>query len=106
MSAAFGASVEGAGDQAVLRVTGEIDFATGDAFRAAVDDLAARVDDATVVLDMAGVTFMDSSGLAVLANLASAGRTVVLKNAPRIVRTALAATGLGDVVQVDDDAPA
>ena len=102
MSGPLDVAIDGAGDRAVLRVAGEIDFATGDAFRAAVDDLAARVDNAPVVLDIGGVTFMDSSGLAVLANLASEGRTVVLRNASRIVRTALTATGLNEIVHVDD----
>lgn len=48
-------------DARLVRTTGEIDFSTVAALKREVD--AAREQDATVLLDMSGVTFIDSSGL-------------------------------------------
>ena len=48
---------------AVTTVRGEIDMASADELSAALDDVAAEE---RVVVDLSGVDFMDSSGLAVL----------------------------------------
>ena len=50
---------------AVLRVRGEIDTLTAHAFAAAAKELVTSLDERLVV-DMTGVTFLASSGLAVL----------------------------------------
>ena len=54
-------TVEQLEDARLVRTTGEIDFSTVAALKREVD--AAREQDATVLLDMSGVTFIDSSGL-------------------------------------------
>ncbi len=51
----------------VVNVSGEIHVSTAPRFRQALDDVIAR-GDATIVLDLSGVEFIDSTGLSVLLN--------------------------------------
>ena len=51
-------------DAIVVRVTGEIDMSTVDVLRRELGN--ARAADATTLLDLSGVTFIDSSGLRIL----------------------------------------
>jgi anti-anti-sigma factor len=57
-------TVEPLEDARVVRATGEIDLSTVAALRRELD--AAREEAATVLLDLSGVTFIDSSGLHLL----------------------------------------
>jgi anti-sigma B factor antagonist len=57
----FDVSVEHAGNALVVTPTGEIDLATVDLIRAAVDQEWQPAED--IVLDFRGVAFMDTSGL-------------------------------------------
>jgi anti-anti-sigma factor len=87
----------------VLAVQGEIDMATAPLLRAAIDQglqLTGRV-----VLDFAGVTFMDSSGLNVLVSVRQgrAEDSLVIRNAPVGVVRVLAITGLDGVIRLEDD---
>ena len=60
-----------AGDGARLAVSGELDLATADKFAARLRALSAT--GSTVLLDLSGVEFMDSSGLtALVATIAEA----------------------------------
>jgi anti-sigma B factor antagonist len=52
----------GAGQVAVVHVSGELDMATVDELHAALDD-ALGLSPAGVILDLSGVAFFDSSGL-------------------------------------------
>jgi anti-sigma B factor antagonist len=62
--ATFRVTIEPVGDSCVMRAVGEIDMATAPALR---DQLAAaRADRLTTLLDLSGVSFIDSSGLHVL----------------------------------------
>lgn len=54
------------GPGVVLAVTGEIDVATGPQLRTALADVLAVPDVDPVVVDLTGVTFMGSTGIAVL----------------------------------------
>jgi anti-anti-sigma factor len=88
----------------VLAVEGEIDLATAASFGAAIDEGLQQT--GRVVLDFAGVTFMDSSGLNVLVAAASQSptpNTVRIRNAPVSVQRLLAITGLNEVIPVEDD---
>lgn len=53
------------------------------------------------VVDMAGVTFMDSSGLRVLIDLSSHTDTVVLRNPTRQVTRLIEITGLDSVFTIE-----
>ncbi len=75
--------VDGAG----IKLTGELDLATAQQLREA---LAAVASASEVVLDLSELTFMDSSGLAVLVSLAGSrngnGPIVLLDPTPSIER--------------------
>lgn len=89
---------------AVLAIQGEIDLATAPAFGAAMEQ--ALQDVPMVVLDFAGVTFMDSSGLNVLVSAAGRGSrsdAVLVRNAPVSIRRLLSITGLDEVIRLEGD---
>ena len=61
----FSLSTASHGTTRVVRLSGELDIATAPKVRRAIHDLLTESAD-PVVIDLAGVQFMDSSGLAVL----------------------------------------
>lgn len=88
------------GDRAVVSVSGEVDLETasqlGEHALEAVRTVSPRI-----VLDLAGVTFMDSTGLKVLVSVDRraqlAGGSVVLVGAAPAVLRILTLTGLDQV---------
>lgn len=99
----FEAQVVEANGAAVVVAVGEIDMATAGPFRQAID-LATR--DGRVVIDLAGTTFMDSSGLAVLVGVyQQLGRrrdAVVLRSVGDHVRHVVEIAGIDRVVTIVD----
>jgi anti-anti-sigma factor len=83
----------------ILAVTGEIDLASSPDLTACLDAL-----DGTVVVDLTGVTFLDSSGMGALVaarkRLQAGGGDLSVREPRDNVRGALEATGLG--VLIDD----
>jgi anti-anti-sigma factor len=79
-------------DAVVVRIRGELDMATADRFEDALQ-LAAGADPPTIVIDFAGCTFADLSGLRPLHRLRSrqstAGNALTLSNVPRRIRPVL-----------------
>ena len=81
---------------AVLAVVGEIDIASA----AELQDALAwvSISNVPIVLDFAGVTFMDSAGIQALLSACPAGRegagSIVIRNAQRQVQLVLKVTGL------------
>ena len=63
---------QGAGGKTVLQVVGDIDLVSTDYLRA---ELLSAVEHGTVVLDLDGVAFCDSSGLRVLLEAARRAKT-------------------------------
>jgi anti-sigma B factor antagonist len=63
-------TIEPLEDACVMRVRGELDFGTADHLRGTLD--AARQDGVTTVLDLSGVSFIDTGGLRVLLDAARA----------------------------------
>jgi anti-anti-sigma factor len=87
------------GDPPVLQIVGEIDLSTVEELRTALDD--AQATDLAVVVDMAGVTFIDAVGLHAVLSAAgdrNGAGPLQLVNAPR-------AAWLLDVVGLTDVAP-
>lgn len=89
-------SVEG--DASLLVVVGEVDASSADELRSAVvDALAAHQE---IVIDLAGVTFMDSSGLSVLTHarnqLDEQGGKLTLRSPSSSVTRLLEITGLAE----------
>jgi anti-sigma B factor antagonist len=76
-----------------LTVSGEIDMSNADRLRAALEEAG---DDQRVVLDLTGVEYLDSAGLAVL--LPHAGRLEVI--ATPLMSPVLTISGLADLASV------
>jgi anti-sigma B factor antagonist len=91
-------------DAIVVRATGEVDMSTVHLIRRELD--TARAEDITAVLDMSGVTFIDSTGLHLL--LEASRRSAVSDWAFFVVRPSRAVqhvmemSGTGDLIMVVD----
>jgi anti-sigma B factor antagonist len=89
------------GEQSILRVKGEIDFATADQLRTALKDALSV--DPSVIVDMAGVTFIDVSGLRVVLEAAESRDglgPLTLLDAPRVAWL-LEVVGLSDLASIE-----
>ena len=88
---------------AVVRLTGEIDIANADRIPQQVVAAVASAP-AGVVLDMSGVTFIDSTGIGAMIAARNAclssGRSLQIAAPSRQVQRMLALTGLDDVFAV------
>lgn len=92
-------AVEDHGSEVVVFVSGELDLINADRLGEALEALLDRESLDTLVLDLAGLSFMDSSGLAVM--LRAAGRTKILLRSPsELIREVVTATGLGSVLRI------
>ncbi len=92
-----------------VRLVGEIDVTVRDQSRRAVADVVAR--GLPVVLDMSGVRFIDSSGVAFLLQChrtcTSAGLDCRLRDVPRQAEVVLRVLGLDTVLPIErEGAPA
>lgn len=84
----------------VVTATGDIDVSTAREFRQALDE-ASALTERTVVVDLADVGFVDSTGFGQLVGAAAAGpREFVIANCRPIVRNAARVLGLHSVVTV------
>ena len=87
---------------AVLRVAGEIDLASAPQFKEALDQVAAEK--ISVTIDLADVTFMDSTGLHALYTFASATNgngPVRVVNPSRTVLRTMQIVGMTSVPQIE-----
>jgi anti-sigma B factor antagonist len=86
-----------AGDDWVIRLRGELDMASAELLASAIKNASAGEGSGRVIVDLAGVRFMDSAGLRVLlrANLASEqdGGRLRLRRGPRSVQRVFEVTG-------------
>lgn len=91
-------------DSALVAIEGEIDTLTADALEQALDDLLAIPVDVLVV-DLDAVTFLASSGLAVLIRAAgqTGGRRLRLVTAARAVLRPLEITGSAQLFDLHAD---
>jgi len=91
-------------DACLIRAVGEIDMSTVSALRRELDRAAERVP--TVLLDLSGVTFMDSTGLHLLleASQSSAadGWGFVLLRSSAVVQRLIEVSGATDLLPVLD----
>jgi anti-sigma B factor antagonist len=97
-------AVESAGNEAgvpVVRLTGEIDISNaepiGDALEAILGPGARRV-----IVDVAGLDFMDSAGIAMLLRTAARVEAVEIRNPSGIIRRIIECTGLTGIFQLAD----
>lgn len=85
----------------VVRITGELDMSSAPAIRTAIEPVLAS-GPARIVLDLGGLEFVDSSGLAVLLQAAEHANDIVLRNPTGIVLRVVEATGLSDTLPIED----
>jgi anti-anti-sigma factor len=90
----------------VLHLSGELDLDGAAAFAAALDPLTTRR--GVILLDLADLTFMDSTGINALCQaaqrLGQRGRIVLLRPNPS-VRRVIEIAGLDGVLGINDEAP-
>jgi anti-sigma B factor antagonist len=84
-----------------LRVTGEVDIETVPSLRERIE-LTQNGGSEPIVLDLTSVTFIDSTGIKVLVEVARTGRVTTIPSAA--VARVLELSGLKDVVPTADDA--
>ncbi len=98
MTEGFGVEVE----HGVIHIRGDLDAETAHHLEDAIDDVVAQGQD-TVTLDLAGLEFVDSSGLRsmVLARGRTGERQVVLRSPSDSVVRLLDITGLSDAFVID-----
>lgn len=93
------------GPQTTLALSGELDPATAPELEARIAELATDPAVTSVVIDLAGVTFLDSSGLRVLVagreslRIRSAG--LILRDPSRNIRRVLEVSGLTELITVE-----
>lgn len=101
MTNRFECEIEKAGNGAdrVLMVRGDIDLASAPDFETSLRS-ALDSSPATITIDLAALTFIDSSGLRVLVSVSkeaeSRGTTLGLRNIPRHAQRVLDITGLSE----------
>lgn len=89
-------------DRGIVRAAGELDIGGAPAMRNALHQMCdSQALGSAIVIDLAGVTFMDSTGLRELLRVTSDGRRVVLRNVPRQVRSLLAMAGVESLFSFD-----
>jgi anti-sigma B factor antagonist len=91
-------SLDDSGDP-VITLSGELDIASADAFRAAMEIVIGETP-GKLVFDLRQLAFMDSSGLAVMVYVANNVEAVELRHASSIVRRVVEATGLSEVLRL------
>ena len=83
-----------------IKLSGEIDMSNVDSLRRLIEPVVARAPE-RVIFDLAALTFMDSSGIALLLQVSAKTATVRLRDPSPLVRRMIDATGLSDVLVVD-----
>ena len=101
----FSTEVDRDGDAIVIFVRGEIDIATAERLRDAIEPhMGPRQ---TIILDLSGVDFMDSACLGVLeqarGTLTEDGGSLMLRNPSKVAHRLLSIAGLEHLLQVDAD---
>lgn len=88
-----------------LAVVGEIDMTSGDRFRAAISAAVEEAGTKQLLLDLSGLTFMDSNGVAVLVKSQRSAREQGVEfgivNASVPIRSVLQIMGVYDMLAVD-----
>ncbi|TDE34452.1 STAS domain-containing protein [Actinomadura sp. 6K520] len=91
--------------RAVVRLRGDLDIASSEDLRVYLD-AARREHGERLVLDLAGLEFMDSGGLSVIVScykaVTAAGGSLTIAAPPPLIRRTLAITGLHRRIPVAD----
>jgi anti-anti-sigma factor len=100
----FDVTAEQLEDAILVRATGEIDMSTIDVLRRALD--TARAEAATALLDLSGVTFIDSTGLHLLLDASHSSAVsdwdFFIVRPSRAVQRLIDVSGTADLIMVTD----
>jgi anti-sigma B factor antagonist len=84
----------------VVRLSGELDISNAQSLRQTMETVVGTRPN-RLVFDLSDLSFMDSSGIAVMVYVANNVKTVALLHASSIVRRVVEATGLADILRLD-----
>lgn len=87
-------------DKCVLVMTGEFDLVTSEILDRTIETTGISPP-GLIVLDMSGVTFIDSSGLKPLIRAHARGTVLRVRSASPAVQSVISLTGLGEVLQTE-----
>jgi anti-sigma B factor antagonist len=96
----IGTSLDASG-RPLISLVGELDISNVMAIEAQVDSIASSSQ--KVSFDLSALTFMDSSGIAMLLRVAERADTVTLVRPSAAVKRIIRATGLTEVFEIVDD---
>lgn len=103
----FSVSTERSDTTARVRMTGELDIGTAEEAEGQIREAEQDGSATTVVLDLGGLTFMDSTGLRLLvaadARAREAGRRLAIVRGPDAVQRVIELTGLAAKLDLVDD---
>lgn len=89
-----------ANGDAVVTLRGELDISNAPSFRTTVQGVL-DAKPRRIVFDVEALTFLDSSGIAVLVHAANNVDDVDLRHPSEIIRRIVEATGLSEVLRLD-----
>lgn len=84
----------------IVAIAGELDLSTIESIRPTIDAIVAT-QPKRLTFELSGLRFLDSSGIAILAEAAYRVETVVLSNASGLIRRVLESTGLKDIFRFE-----
>jgi anti-anti-sigma factor len=84
----------------IIRLSGEIDMSNVDALRRTIEPVVARAPD-RVIFDLSTLSFMDSSGIALLLQVSAKSKSVRVRKPSPLVQRMIDATGLTEILQVE-----
>lgn len=84
----------------VVSIAGELDMSNVNVVRAQLEDLLVTAP-ASIVFDLVELTFMDSSGIAFLVQLAARVKEISLRHVPGFIQRVLEATGVTELLAVE-----
>jgi len=84
----------------VIVLRGELDFATAPVAEASLAPVLAA-SPARIVFDLTDVSFLDSSGIAVLVRSTHQAGTVAIRNPSTVVRRVIECTGLEETLHIE-----
>jgi anti-sigma B factor antagonist len=93
-------SVAGDATAPVISVDGELDLSNVDRLGAAISE-SIQADTNNVTLDVSGLRFMDSSGIALLVRTQARVGSLTLRQPSAIIRRLVEATGLADILRLE-----
>lgn len=103
----FNVSTERTDNTARVRMIGELDIGTAEQAESEIRQAESADSSTTVVLDLGGLTFMDSTGLRLLvsadARAREAGRRLAIVRGPDAVQRVIELTGLAAKLDLVDD---